>query len=183
MLDKKGFTFIELLIVIGVVGLTIPALFAIFFAILQQQSKVFRLSEVKRQGDYALNIMASTIRNNAYALYSNSTLVTPQCDSPAETYSSTIYFKDKYNAWFSFGVQNSKISSSSSVLAQPIDLTTAKTSISNFSLSCERKADFSTPVIYISFDIDYNNNIGAVTPIPAEQASLHYQTKIKLRAY
>lgn len=179
---KNGFTFIEVLIVLGVVGLTIPALFAIFFAILQQQAKVFRLTEIKRQGDYALNIMSSTIRNNAKSLYSDATLVTEQCDDAGENYSSTVYFRDANNAWFTFGLSSSKISSSSSALAQAIDLTNTKTTIRNFTLSCQRKADFSTPVIYISFDIDYTNGVG-VTPIPNEQATMHYQTKVKLRSY
>lgn len=193
---KKGFTFVELLIVISIIGIVLPAFFGIIFVLLRQQVLVYRLSEVKRQGDYALNLMENTIRNSAVSVHKDSTL--QEDDPPAilnnrlcdTTLLDTIYpsspavrFKDKYDNWFYYGLSSEKIASSSGRGGSAIntaELTNGSASITNLSITCRQSTDFSTSVVGIEFDIGYRLANG-ITPMPEERATLHYQTKIKLR--
>ena len=62
---NKGFTLIETIVVIAVIGLTLPVLFATILTLMRQQIKIYRLSQVKREGDYIINLMENTIRNRA----------------------------------------------------------------------------------------------------------------------
>lgn len=183
-MKKESFTLIEMIVVLGVLVLAIPSLFAIIFVILNQQAKIYRLSEVKRQGDYALSIIESTVRNNAEAVYSDSGLTTKQCfDTGSNTtyQGPTLYLKDRYGAWFSYSGAGT-IASSSSNLASAINLTSDSTTISNFVMSCTKSGDFSPPVIYIGFDIGWTQGAG-ITPRPQESATMSYQTRIKLRTF
>ncbi|PIY70331.1 hypothetical protein COY89_01780, partial [Candidatus Roizmanbacteria bacterium CG_4_10_14_0_8_um_filter_36_36] len=73
LLMKKwlAFTLIETVVVIGVIGLVLPVLFTILFVILQQQSKLNRLQQVKKNGDFVLSILEKTIKNRANSIYEN----------------------------------------------------------------------------------------------------------------
>jgi len=67
---KKSFTLIETIVVIAVIGLTLPVLFATILTLMRQQIKIYRLSQVKREGDYIINLMENTIRNRAVTVHS-----------------------------------------------------------------------------------------------------------------
>ena len=60
---RQGFTLIEMITVIGVMGLALPATFAILFSIFRQQTKILALKEVKRQGDQILSQLETVIRS------------------------------------------------------------------------------------------------------------------------
>lgn len=190
---KKGFTFIEIVVVIGVIGLALPALFAIVFAILQQQTKIMRLSEVKRQGDNVLVMIQNTIRNYATEIYSDTGLTIKECDSTINPHTSNtgsnFYLKDKYNNSIRFYLQTVGsdifIASDSarpfSAPATTQQLTTNKVTITtptNF-ISCQRSATYSPPIITINFKVQYKTTSTRVE----DTASLNYQTSIKLRSY
>ena len=181
----KSFTFIEMVVVIGVIGLALPVLFAIIFAILQQQTKIYRLSQAKREGDYALNVMENIIRNSALSIHNNQPPSDQNkvCVDNGSSFSNTpIYFQDKntLGTWSSFILENEKIASKSS---NPPNintyLTSSKVKITNFSISCQGKGLYSSPVVNISFTIQYNTT----STRPEETAFLNYQTKVKLRSY
>lgn len=183
---KKGFTLIETIVVIAVIGLTIPAIFAIIFGLVRQQAKINRLSEVKRQGDYVLNNIAVLIRNNALSVHSASpaTDANEKCSIDGSTYNSnsSLYFLDKNGHWFGFRLTTNKISSVSVDLATPVDLTTTKVIISGLNIGCGKTTLYSPATVSLSFDICYNTGAGICTSThPEETATLHYQTKIKLR--
>ena len=63
--QKKGFTLIEMVVVVGVIGFVLPILFAIVFLIIQQQARIYSLQEVKKQGDQALFSMRGTVKQYA----------------------------------------------------------------------------------------------------------------------
>lgn len=183
-MKKKGFTLIEMIVVVAIISIIIPTVFAIMFVLVRQQVKVNRLNIVKQEGDYALNIIGNLIRNNATTIHSASPTQDSNiiCDVVGKSTAGTaIYFDDQYGAWFGFSQSSGKISSSSSVLASAVDLTSAKTLISNFSVSCERKQTFAPSIVYISYDICYNISSSCATNRPEESAQLHYQTEINLR--
>ena len=188
-MSKKGFSFIELVVVMGVIGISLPVLFAIFFGVASQQVKIQRLSEVKRQGDYVLNVMETIIRNeakNIFQGYSTPTFSNERCTgTPTDKlYQSTdgtsFYFKDKSGNEFRFyyDVLDEKIASESSKFSPPWDLTSSNVRISNFVISCTRNSVGTPPIVTVSFDADYNTDSTRVEEITAV---LHYQTSIKLR--
>jgi type II secretory pathway pseudopilin PulG len=193
MRQKKSFTLIEMIVVIATIGLVLPALFTIIFSILQQQVKIKRLSIVKREGDYVLNIMENIIRNYGESIHSD----TPPTESNKICQSSSLknasYFKDKFGNWFSFCLSDQNgdcnasnknyIASNSSILnaGNPgtTTLNSSQTKISNFNIQCYRTALYSPPLINISFTISYNTSSSRAE----ETASFNYQTKVKLRSY
>ncbi len=185
--SPKGFTFIELIVVTAVIGVVLPALFAIIFSVLRQQIKINRLAEVKRQGDYVLNVIQSIIYNNGNGIYytTDPTTLDPSeevCydnNSYGPTDGNNFYFMDKYEKWFKFYLNGTKISSDASILDPPVDLTTSKVRITNFGIGCKRTSLYSPPLVSVKFTIEYNTDSDRVE----DKASLNYQTLIKLKNY
>jgi|SRR3990167_3394474 len=185
--NSAGFTLIEMLVVIAIVIFIVPVMFSVVFSVLREQTKIYRLSTVKGEGDYVLNRVSSTVRNYAISIHSAS----PPDDNnqkckAVETYSSSssLYFQDEWGEWFSFYLSSGTISSSSSQLAQPQSLNSDKTAIYDFSIGCTRAASYSPPTISLSFNICYVTSAGSCASTrPEEFSDLHFQTKIKLRNY
>jgi len=147
-LNFRGFTLIETIITVGITGLILPVIFAIVFVIIQQQTKIIRLQEVKRQGDFVFSNMKTTIRNSAIEIYSDSSLVESnlKCNDTDSSYdpvdSSNFYFKDKIGNWFRYSLSSDKISSASST-TPAFYLTNDKVKISDFLISCHRQNIYS----------------------------------------
>ncbi|MFA6016527.1 MAG: type II secretion system protein [Patescibacteria group bacterium] len=185
---KKSFTLIETIVVVAVIGLTLPIIFSIFFVLLQQQTKVFRLNAVKKEGDYIVNLIDNTVRDRAVTILSSTSPIPPTTnkvcfDDLNPFYSaSNLYFLDKDGIWFGYE-QNSDTLASASAGQTSINLTSPKIRVSSFSISCSRTNVYSQPSISLSFNIDYCADVACSQTRPEEIASLHYQTRIKLRNY
>ncbi len=189
MKKNRAFTLIETIVVVAVFGLTLPVIFSIFFVLLQQQTKIFRLNTTKKEGDYVISLIENTIKNDAVMILSNNSPIPPdatnkECDTDSSSYSSnsSLYFLDKEGQWFGYLINGDAIASTSAGLAS-IDLTSTKTRITGFSISCSRAFQYSQPSVGISFDIEFCNDVACSQTRPEETSSLHYQTKIKLRNY
>ncbi len=183
-LKSKGFTFIELLIVIGVISISLPIIFGLFFINIKVESKVYRLQQVKREGDVVLGTMESVIRQYARSIHSSSDVpdTNEVCTGTNPTYSGDLYFKDQQGNAFRFYVNGDTIASESAKTAtggsdEIFSETSTATKITNWTLSCLRTASFSPPLVTIQFTVSQNDNSSRVE----EQASLYYQTTIKLR--
>ena len=175
--NDKGFTLLESLVVVGVISIIIPALFALFFAHLRAQSKIYVLQEVKKNGDAALGTIETLVKENAISVHSASppTSGNEVC-ATMSSYTGVLYFLDRNGSYFSFDQTNDKIASSSSV-SSTVNLTSDKVKVSAFSLSCTRNSTYSEPLVSVSFTVTQ-----AITATnPSETASLNYQTKMKLR--
>ena len=184
---KSGFTFLELLVSIGVIGFVLPALFAVIFIIFQQESKLLRLTEVKRQGDTLLTSMENTIRNNTTNIYSDPGLadINEICGISTTGLSGPyfqMYFKDKNSQMFGYTLSTGSIAS---VSANPnINLTSSKVLIDSFNISCSRQSRYSTPSITINFHICYITTAAScISTRPEDKADLTYQTQIGLTNY
>jgi len=191
---KRSFTLIETIVVVAVIGLTLPVLFAIIFTLIKQQVKIYRLSQVKREGDYVINLMENTIRNRAISIHSDTpTEVNIVCKGVVGSYlyssTSSLYFRDKDKQWFGYLFDSDSIASKSADLDNPLNvltsaLTSSKTIVYNFSISCSRNTIYSPPSVSFDFDVCFVTGAGICTSTrPEEIASIHYQTRIKLRSY
>ena len=183
----RGFTFIEMLVVIGIISVALPTLYAIFFIILQQQVKLIRLTEVKRQGNFVTNSIENVISRYASSIHTaipaDSNKVCAITIPEVQTnYSGTLYLKDKMSNYFYFNSTGNpeKIASQSSIPNTSTDITSSKVITSNFSSSCS-VSGFSAPLAVYSFDICYNLNGSCGSA--AEKVSLHFQTTVPLPHY
>jgi len=195
LLNKiRGFTFIEMVVVIGIMAIALPTLYAIFFLILQQQIKIVRISEVQRQGTFVVNTIESLVKKNAYSIHTGSppstanrvcAVTTPPVSL---TSSSQLYLKDKAGNSFDFTVPigTQKISSESAVLGSnsTIDLTSSKVLVvtNSFSQGCS-VSGYASPVITYSFDLCYNINNSNTCGSASEEVSLHFETTAALPNY
>lgn len=186
---KKGFTLIETIVVIAVIGVTLPVLFAIIFTLMRQQLKINRLSEIKREGDYVSSVIENTIRENAISIHSGLPVndSTEICEG-ALSFSNpatSLYFLDKNKNWFGYQFTGNTLASESANLINPsIDLNSPKIFISNFSISCSRSTVYSAQSVQFSFDVCFDTGLpDCATTRPEEITSLHYQSRIKLRNY
>ena len=187
IIGKKSFTLIETIVVIAVIGLILPVVFSIFFVLLQQQIKIYRLNTVKKEGDYLISIIENTLRNDTKSIHSAEppTDLNIECSTESSAYGSTssLYFLNNKDQWFGYLLNDNAIASASASTTMPINLTSSKTKISNFSISCSRNYLYSPSSVTLSFDIKYCNDLACAQTRPEETASLFYQTKIKLRNY
>lgn len=184
---KKSFTLIETVVVVAVIGLTLPILFTIILTLMKQQLKIYRLSQVKRGGDYLINIMENIIRDNAITIHtttppSDANIICKNIGTSAS--GTSLYFLDKNKKWFGYLATGNSVASTSANLASPINMTSSKTIVSNFSIYCSRNSIYSPASILLGFDICYDTGGGICTSTrPEEITSIHYQTRIKLRSY
>lgn len=177
--NKVGLTIIELIIVITVIGISLPAIFGLFFTMLRARAKTYALQEVKRNGDNALTIMETLIRQRALSIYSDSTLANEICAATSSQSNGPLYFKDKDAALFYFiaeGVNPVIIASHTASLTY--NLTNQKVAVSNFSMQCFRKITFSPSIVKIDFDI---TSFSTSATRQEENAKIHYTTQVKLR--
>jgi type II secretory pathway pseudopilin PulG len=182
--DNTGFTLFETIVVVAITAMLLPMLFSIIFMIMQQQLKAYSVTEVKRQGDTMLSFIKNTVSENAVGVSSNESPANEVCKSSSigryppsgSSIGTDFYFLDKKGGTFQFRTESANPSS----LQYRIGTTQAwqtlnsdKIVISNFALQCIRKADYSLPLVNVSFDVSYSSSL-----IPT--VSLHYQTIIKL---
>ena len=176
-----SFTLIEIVVVIGVIGLVLPALFAIVFTILQQQTKIIRLQEVKKQGDFVLGTIKTEIKNSVISIHSNQPLTDLNKVCQTTSVEEAAYFKDRNSNWFRFYVPSGATKIASESASGSSDLTNNKVLIDNFRINCYKPGDYSPAIVDIKYKICYNNGTVCSSSRPEENVTLTYQTKIKLR--
>src|SRR3989344_1379451 len=187
---KRAFTLIEVIVTIAAVAIVLPTIFSIFYVILQQQSKISKLAEVKRQGDYAMSAMENIIRDNAVKILDDSAI--PEqvvCDSPnsSDNGDGTLSFADKYGNKFGFYGSPTMIDPHTEPLAGfptppfSLDILTTDSVVfsSPLTMSCTKEDVYTAPIVKIAFTIDYNTSSAR----PEDQVSLPYETSVALRNF
>ncbi len=187
---KKSFTFIEILIVLGITGIIIPVIFGIFFTIINFQLKIYRLSKIKNEGDYILNQLKYLIKDNAVSIHNDEPpndnnqvcLINNYPENPGSK-NSSLYFLDKTNNYFRIYLENNRVSSYSSSIGLTY-LNSNQAYIENFSIRCQVGSSYySSPLVFIQFTICYRNNLTnqCLSERYEELNSLNYQSAIKLK--
>lgn len=178
-MNKRAFSIVEILVVTGIIGMMIPIIFTVLYAIIRQEARILALTTVKNQGDYILNNLKFNVKNYAVGIHSG----TPATDenavcvtaSAVSTVYNPLYLRDRAGNTFFYSVTSGAIASNSSVLATPAPLNTDRVTISGLTMSCNRPTTFSSPILTVSYTVNYVSSSGE------SPASLTYQTKIKLR--
>ncbi|PIZ65792.1 hypothetical protein COU87_04910 [Candidatus Roizmanbacteria bacterium CG10_big_fil_rev_8_21_14_0_10_39_12] len=191
-LQKSGFTLIEIVVVMAVMGILLPTVFSVMYIIMQQQLAAHKLSETKQQGDLVMNYMKQTITQEAGSIASTSGFA--KCSAPNTTHSSTLgefnFALDDSSTpdMFSFRVNAGELVFEEYSFApllgvyqtdSSLNLNNSGTvAITNFLIECRKRDDYSFPLVSFSFDATFVDT----TPTAQEGVvTLHYQTKIKLR--
>lgn len=159
---KKGFSLIELIVVIGLLSLLMLAISSTMLMSIVSSNRIRTVSAVKYAGNYALGQLQSMIRS-AKAVTS--------CDSTSSTLSiinpdggTTTILAENVGTYTS-------IASNSGVY-----LTPSKVNVSSFNLRCE-PSDMQPQLVIISYDVKSSLD----TQRAVENPLLHFETSINLR--
>ena len=166
--QNLGFTLVELLIVVTLIGFIGTITSQIFIINLRSQVKSELLKEVKQNGDYALSAMEMMIRNAV-------NISSLQCNIPSDEL--TITNQDGFTTTFSC-TNGSKIASNTS------SLTSNKVVVYNcsnaFRVVCPTPPLY-PKYVFINYIIQQAGT--DLTPTPGSITSLEYQSTISLRNY
>jgi prepilin-type N-terminal cleavage/methylation domain-containing protein len=174
---SSGFTLVELLIVVALVAIIGLTTTQIFVMGIRSQGKSEVLKEVKQNGDYALSIIETMVRN--------------AIDIPASCNTAynqlQILNSDGLTTTFEC-LENGNISSISGLIVAPtptgIPLTSNKVSVFNcssaFRIVCPTPP-LSPKYVYVNFSIRSSGS--SLTPTPGSFSVLEYQTTVSLRNY
>lgn len=168
---KKGFTLIEILVVVGILGLIAVIGTNMFFSILRGSTKTRVLAEVKQNGNYALSVMGRMIRNSKG--------ITSSCTSNMQT----ITIKNPDREETTFDLSETRIASKSALGTGY--LTSDKVRIDKtdpvnkpYRFDCVSTAG-SPEVVTIRFTLSQPG----VATRPEEQAAVDFKTTVSLRTY
>lgn len=167
-----GFTLVEILMVVALLGIFSIAVVQVFFTIVSQQTKTAAIEEVKQSGDYAFSVMETMIRNAKVVNL-------PSCNTFLNQKSIEIENPDK--GITTFDCSGSKISSQSADYSV-LDLTGPNVVVSscNISYVCPTPAAGGTAgrYVYFSYVVEPAN----VTPgDPIAGSTQSYQGTVTIR--
>lgn len=158
MVKKAGFSIIELVVVIGLIGLLAIAMSAIMLTTIVSSNRVRTLTKIKQAGDYAIGQIQTLVRN-ARSITSCSSSPDQLTIINLDGGQTTIY------------LTADRIASNSGVFLTPDDL-----HITGYSLDCE-PSNANPKVVTISFDLE---NLVSSTK-STERPKLHFETTAEIR--
>jgi len=165
-MKNNGFTLIEMMMVVGVLGILAVLGSGAFFSILRGSIKAKTLQMVKQNGDYAISVMERMIRNAR-------ALVGPTSDSTVS--SITIKNPDGGTTTFSCEGDLSTIASNgASLLSNEV-----KVSDCNIFKVTVGQPGIKPAVVEIKFTLTQSGT----TSRSGEQAEVNFQTTVSLRNY
>lgn len=167
----SGFTLIEVLMVIFVMGILVVVGNNLFFSVLKGSSKAEIEKEAKQSGNYAIGVMERMIRNATSIVDCTSTRI-------------IIKNKDGFVTEFTCASEDgtTKVASNSGRLTGKnltLNQTLPQNSCSGSSLTFNCSLSTTPPVVSISFTL---SEIGSSSR-PEEKATVLFQTTVGLRNY
>lgn len=189
---KRGYTLVEMLIVLSIISVIFPVVFSILYILLNQQVKLYRIIETKRQGDRIMSFMKEKISREAVVI--KNAAGTPRCDLytgiPETTADGNDFIfrksTDPLAPSFNFYVTTSTLLTQDSAGLPSTSLHDNRVRITNFQIECFRRNNTISPaqpnkhviMVGFSYTVEFIDN----TPTQAEgTTSLQYHTKIRLR--
>jgi len=168
---KSGFTLIEILVVVGLLGIIAGIGSNMFFTTLRSSTKSKSLTMVKQNGDYALVVIERLIRDSEK-------VITNSDGSLCTTGMNKIKTKRLDGSEVEFackgeGTANGLIASNSA------RLTSNEVKLDSCSFDCSSRGGFYPQVVTINFTLSQ----AAVTTRPEEQASVNFKTTVTTRNF
>lgn len=160
---KSGFTLIEMLVAIGLLGILAVIGSQMFFSILKNTAKTQVTIEVKQNGNRALSVMSRMIRN-ARSI---------ELDSCTTGSSITIVNPDRESTTFS--CTGTRIASESAGVHPAMYLTSEKVAVKSCDITCDLVAE--PNFVTISFTLQ------ATGTRIEEVAEVDFNTTVSLRTY
>ncbi|MCX7996888.1 MAG: hypothetical protein N2691_04015 [Patescibacteria group bacterium] len=193
---RCGFTFIETIMILGIMSIMLPMIFSILMTVAQQQNKIYRLTEAKTEGDFAMAFMKQRLKNEAEMIFKDETLQLPVCaDTDVENIEYTaqkgrhMYFTKRNTAgsYIQFMTEEFGNLTSDNPYEQIIfndngqktALTSENVVISNFEITCFSRTTATPPTIMISFIVYYKTDLS--TASAEDTAILEYRGVVKMR--
>jgi len=162
----KGFTFIEVIIVIAMITVLSTVSINILITVLRGSLKSQVTKEVKQSGDYAINVMTRMIRN---------------ATSIEDCAGNSIHIRnpDAFETVFNCGTQISSASASINPTPVPELLTSSDLDIvpGTCLITCDLTKD--PPIVTIDFSLSKNTSSFRAE----EQIRIDFHTKVALRSY
>jgi len=180
-LKKSGFTLIETLAVVGILGLVVVTSVSIFFLTLKSKRKSSSLTDIKQSGDYVLSIMSQMMRN-AKQVSGACTTGDPGMSSidilNPDGQTTTFTCQGHSLGCLSALSPASERIASNSALPRLDCLTADDVKLSNCGFSCDNSQSGKPTVITIKFTLEK----GDISDILG-YASHSFQTTVSLRNY
>ena len=175
---RKSFTFIELVVTIGIVAFIVQAIFGVSYVIFRQQIILNSMMEVKRQGDNIAQAVKTSLSTNARKIIgadlNNDVDICPVITTPTPTFFPKLYVEDSVGNNYSLGLETNpeptpnRIASLGASLTY---LTNQDVSISNFAFSCYKSTLGGASVVTTKYTVSKNGQ------------SLDYRLKVRLNTY
>lgn len=162
MVIKKGFSLIELIIVVGLLSLLMLAISSTMLMSVMSSTRIRTATKVKQAGNYALDQMQTIIRNAKSVTSCNTTtgtIVVVGVDGGTTSLNPIVVGTE------------TRIASNSGIYLTPDNLL-----VSNFKLTC-LPSDTEPKLLKISFDLKDD----LVTRRASESPTLHFETSVSLR--
>lgn len=153
---------------------------------MSQQADVYRLSEMKREGDSMFSFIKEKIQNQGEKIFVDSTLGDEVCGQNGinnDFYESSdgeafyISSRDQQSNWFRFYRNpDTNIIEYQEKNQAPVALTGDTMYVPSFHIECQQKSDFSLPTVRFQFAVIYKNKSGN----PVNLHPLIYQTFFRI---
>lgn len=182
-MKNKGFTLVELLVIVALVGLIGVITTQVFIIGFKSQGKGEITKEVKQNGDYALSVIETMVRNAADFAPNQ------VCNQGTTTLS--VVNPDGYTTIFDCTPPSQNIASVSALPTTTpaltptgIVLTSGKVVVSScsFRVVCPTPA-LSPKYVFVDFTVSQGVVAGQPTPLAQNTASLEYQGTFSLGNY
>lgn len=157
MIVKKGFSLIELTVVISLLALLMLAISSTMLMSIISSKRIRTATKTKQAGNYAIGQIQSILRNAKSIKICNSSSNTITTINPGGGETQIL-------------LSNSRVASNSGTYLTPDNTTT-----SLFSLSCN-PSDTDPSIVKVSFDLR-----DALAPSGIQNPSLHFETSVNLR--
>ena len=180
----------EMIVAVGIIGLILPAVFAIFFTIIRQQLVLISYQEMKQQGDSVERNIKNILLNRA-AYITDGDGIPIDCPLPAApltptpTISTDLHIKDRNGISIHLyltpyptppSTTNDTIASSSgSIPPKEYYLTSNSVLMLDLGFTCYRINEFTPPIVSTTFTVQKSS---VFTDI-----SLPYSFNVRLRNY
>jgi len=182
----KSFTLIELIVAVGVVGLILPSVFTIFFAIIRQQLVLAAYQDMIRQGNAVQRNIINILQYRTAYVTNRDGISSEVCPvvvgtTPTPTYSSDMYLKDKQGysihlyQYVPLGT-SSTIASASGDFATPFKtyyLSSPNVAIEGFQYNCYQISKFAPVIVEVKYTLKKS--------IALRDVTLPYEFKVRLR--